>query len=88
MNTRNTPWRASVIYTQDGKTYAGRTAADVVQNMMDGNAFTQGKDRADYMRTVSRRADRLEGEAIDATTPETFLTTLQAAGLITIGDAQ
>lgn len=81
----STTGRVIVIQTQDGRSYAGATPEDVVQRMLEGNAFTSGKLPQDYMRAVSRRAKDLDGRTVRHDSAEHFLADMESAGYITPG---
>jgi hypothetical protein len=71
-----------VIYTQDSKSFAGKTAADVVKRMLESNAFTCAKSVDEYMHSVSRRYSALCNVDIRKDTAENFLTDLHDCGAI------
>ena len=77
-----------MIYTQDGRAYAGATSLDVVRRMIEAGVFTQGKLPEDYMRAVSRRALALDGHEVRHDTPMNFLLDLHRTNTIEIGEAQ
>ena len=77
-----------MIYTQDGRAYAGATSFDVVCRMLEAGLFTRSKRPEDYMQAVSGRALRLDHQDIRFDTADNFLTDLNAHNIIEIGAAQ
>lgn len=73
--------------TTNDRAVMGGSAAEIIRQMRADSWFAED-NKGDYMNEVSRRVFEENGATIRTDTAVNFLTDLQAAGLITLGDAQ
>lgn len=72
-----------IAHTNDGTTFQGATAANIVQQMRD-TQWGQQQVKRDYIADTAERVAMLTGQPIDTTDATTFLLGLAHAGLVTL----
>jgi hypothetical protein len=65
----------------DGETVEGRSYSDVVMSMSDFK-MNEPRSLTTYMHATARRTSELYNVIVDASTPRSFVLSLEAAGLM------
>jgi len=72
----------TIILTNDGKLYVGRSQRHAVEQMRDSGIFTIGKTNEQYMISVASRAKLLDHVDVSASNEHDFLCDLEKHKLI------
>ena len=75
----------ALYFTNDGATFRAESAEELVDKLR-ADSFTPGASRADFMRESASRAGVLCGALVRDESPESFVSDLLAAGLLSIAN--